>query len=463
MSKHTSHLIILLVATAFFMEYIDSTALVTALPTIASDFRVPGNRMGIGITAYMISMAVFIPASGWVAGRYGTRTVFASAVMGFIIASVLCSVSRGLTWFAIMRFVQGMAGAMMVPVGRLAVLKTCEKKDLVNAIAWITTPGLVAPLIGPPLGGLLTTCLSWHWIFFINVPLGLIVFLLATRYLPRRSRGEAVGGRRLDVIGFILSGVALSGLMYGLELCGGNGRALLTAAGVMALSVGLLWLNVRHAARTPSPLIDYSVMRIPAYGTVVAFGLISMMVIGAAPFLLPMMFQDGLSLDALHAGLLLLALMAGNLITKPFTVWMMRRWKGRHILFVNALLLSLATAACALFRAGTPWVLIIGCLFLMGCFRSVQLSMLHTVAYMDVPQARMNDANTIYSTGLQLASGLGIGLGALALRCSEAVSGSAAPLSHYHAAFAFVGAFGLLALIGYSRMKIEHEICESPS
>ena len=194
MKKYISRIVIALVAVAFFMEYIDSTALVTALPLMALDFGVESGRMSIGITSYMISLAVFIPVSGWIADRYGTRSVFAYAVLGFIGTSVLCSLCNSLTQFAFVRFIQGMAGALMVPVGRLAVLKTCDKRDLVNAIAWITTPGLIAPVVGPPIGGFLATYFSWHWIFFLNVPVGLLVFVLAIRYIPKqpvdRQRGN---------------------------------------------------------------------------------------------------------------------------------------------------------------------------------------------------------------------------------------------------------------------------------
>lgn len=451
MKQHTSHIVIALVAVAFFMEYIDSTALVTALPQMAADFGVESGRMSIGITAYMISLAVFIPVSGWVADRYGTRSVFAYAVLGFIGTSVLCSLCRGLMQFAVVRFLQGVAGAMMVPVGRLAVLKNCDKGDLVNAIAWITTPGLVAPVIGPPIGGFLATYLSWHWIFFLNIPIGLLVFLLAIRYVPRQPADRQRG--RLDVPDFLLSALSLSGVMYSLELLGGDAADLLLPLSLLSVCVCLFAFSIRRSLRSPSPLIDYSVMRVPTYSVTIVYGTLSMMVIGAAPFLLPLLFQDGLHFNAFHSGLLLLSLMLGNLVTKPFTVWMMHHWRIKHILFLNALLLSLSTAACAFFDVSSPIIAIIICLFLMGSFRSVQLSTLHTVAYVDVPQQKMSSANTLYSTALQLASGLGVGLGALALRVSSAVSSVSGSLVRYQLSFVLIAAVGLAALVGYGRMK----------
>ncbi len=451
MKQHVSRIVIALVAVAFFMEYIDSTALVTALPQMAANFGVESGRMSVGITAYMVSLAVFIPVSGWAADRYGTRSLFAYAVLGFIGASVLCSLCHSLTQFAIVRFAQGIAGAMMVPVGRLAVLKNCDKRDLVNAIAWITTPGLIAPVVGPPVGGFLATYLSWRWIFFLNIPIGLLVFALAIQYIPKQPANKLRG--KLDVSDFLLNALSLSGLMYSLELLGSNDADFARALALLLACFLLFALSVRHSLHSRSPLIDYSVMSVPTYSVTITYGMLSMMVIGATPFLLPLLFQEGLHFNAFHSGLLLLSLMLGNLITKPFTVWMMHRWRIKHILFFNALLLSLSTAACALFNAAFPVFAIIGVLFLMGSFRSVQLSTLHTVAYADVPQQKMSSANTLYSTALQLASSLGVGLGALALRCAASASATPYALENYQRSFVLIAAVGLVALIGYGGMS----------
>lgn len=453
MKKYISRIVIALVAVAFFMEYIDSTALVTALPLMALDFGVESGRMSIGITSYMISLAVFIPVSGWIADRYGTRSVFAYAVLGFIGTSVLCSLCNSLTQFAFVRFIQGMAGALMVPVGRLAVLKNCDKRDLVNAIAWITTPGLIAPVVGPPIGGFLATYFSWHWIFFLNVPVGLLVFVLAIRYIPKQPVDRQRG--KLDIPDFLLSALSLSGMMYSLELLGNNVSSFVRPLILLFLCILLFAFNIRRSLHASLPLIDYSVMRVPTYSVTIIYGTLSMMVIGAAPFLLPLLFQDGLHFNAFHSSLLLLSLMLGNLTTKPFTVWMMHHWRIKYILFLNALLLSLSTAACALFKASSPVFAIIVCLFLMGCFRSVQLSTLHTVAYMDVPQQMMSSANTLYSTTLQLASGLGIGIGALALRFVASTSVNPHSLAHYQLSFVLIAIVGLIALIGYGKMEPE--------
>lgn len=241
--------------------------------------------------------------------------------------------------------------------------------------------------------------------------------------------------------------------MYSLELLGGDAADFLLPLSLLSVCVCLFAFSVRRSLRSSSPLIDYSVMRVPTYSVTIVYGTLSMMVIGAAPFLLPLLFQDGLHFNAFHSGLLLLSLMLGNLVTKPFTVWMMHHWRIKHILFLNALLLSLSTAACAFFDVSSPIIAIIICLFLMGSFRSVQLSTLHTVAYVDVPQQKMSSANTLYSTALQLASGLGVGLGALALRVSSAVSAVSGSLVRYQLSFVLIAAVGLAALVGYGRMK----------
>lgn len=445
------NMIIILVAVVFFMEYLDSTALVTALPQMATDFRVASSDLGIGITSYMMAMAIFIPISGWMAERFGVRLVFSGAVMGFILFSMSCAFCHDVMMFALMRFLQGMSGAMMVPVGRLAVLECCGKKDLVSAIAWITTPGLVAPVVGPVVGGALTTWLSWHWIFFVNIPIGIIIFILSLRYMPQ-GLSHAVK-RKLDKIGFLLSTFAFAFIMYGLEVMGGGGLALTKGIAILVVGILLLAIHVFHSYHAVSPIIDYSVMRINSFGIPMSWGILSIMVIGAAPYLLPLMFQDALHFNAFHSGLMLLALMLGNLLTKPTTVWMMHRWTFRNILLINALLLSISTACCAFIGNVFSLPLSLVCLFLMGCFRSIQFSTLHTLAYQEVPQALMSSANTIYSTMLQLAAGLGIAMGTLALRGAFLMWPSASTLTHFHLSFILIGGMGLISLVGYGKLK----------
>lgn len=447
-----SQIIIALVATAFFMEFLDATAITTALPQMAASFNTDSGSMSLGITAYMMALAVFIPVSGWIADRFGMRSVFASAVIGFIISSVLCSFSQNLTQFTLARILQGIAGAMMVPVGRLAVLRSCKKTDLVSAIAYITWPGLVAPIIGPPLGGFLTTYFSWHWIFYLNIPLGLIVVALTFKYMTNEAGEEK---KPLDIPGFVLSGGALAGFMYSLELLGGSKSNYALAIGLLLVSLFLLKLNASHALRSSHPLIDYSVLRIPTYAVTISYGALSMMVIGAAPFLLPLMFQEGLGMNPFESGLIFLALMVGNLAIKPATIWITHHWGFKYVLIVNCVLLSVSTAACALFTPDTTHFLIMINLFFMGCFRSMQFSSLNTLAFADVPAKQMSSANTLFSTMQQVSAGMGIALGALVLRLSSLFdqTNENTSLENFCVTLFIIGLLGFISLIGFIKMN----------
>lgn len=447
-----SQIIIILVATAFFMEFLDATAITTALPQMAASFHTDSGSMSLGITAYMMALAVFIPISGWIADRFGMRSVFASAVIGFILSSILCSFSQNLAQFTGARILQGIAGAMMVPVGRLAVLRTCKKSELVSAIAYITWPGLVAPIIGPPLGGFLTTYLTWHWIFYLNIPFGLLVVFFTLKYMPNESSNEK---RPLDIPGFLLSGGALAGIMYSLELCGSGKNEYALAILLLFVSLLMLKLNSSHALRSSHPLIDYSVLRIPTYSVTIFYGALSMMVIGAAPFLLPLMFQEGLGMNPFESGLLFLALMVGNLVIKPATIWITRHWGFKYVLIVNCTLLSVSTAVCALFTAETSHLIILFNLFLMGCFRSMQFSSLNTLAFADVPAPQMSSANTLFSTIQQVSAGMGIALGALVLRISTLFNQTSAGISlnNYRETLFVIGIFGFVSLIGFIKMN----------
>lgn len=452
MQIKTSRIIIILVATAFFMEFLDATAITTALPQMAASFNTDSGSMSLGITAYMMALAVFIPVSGWVADRFGMRSVFLSAVTGFIISSVLCSFSQNLTQFTVARILQGIAGAMMVPVGRLAVLRTCRKSELVNAIAYITWPGLVAPIIGPPLGGFLTTYFSWQWIFYLNIPFGLLVAFCTYKYMPNESSEEK---RALDIPGFLLSGGALAGIMYSLELLGSGKHEYMLAIILLLISLFMLKLNSSHALRSNNPLIDYSVLHIQTYSVTIFYGALSMMVIGAAPFLLPLMFQEGLGMNPFESGLIFLALMTGNLVIKPATIWITYRWGFKYVLIVNCTLLSISTAVCALFTPDTSHFFIIFNLFLMGCFRSMQFSSLNTLAFADVPARQMSSANTLFSTMQQVSAGMGIALGALVLRLSGLINNETGgtTLDNYRETLFVIGIFGFLSLIGFIKMN----------
>ncbi|ELI7917813.1 MFS transporter [Yersinia enterocolitica] len=437
----------LLVAGAFFMENLDATVIVTAMPQMASAFAVHPIDMNIGISAYILTLTVFIPASGWIANRFGARNVFTTAMVIFTLASVLCALSADLATFTAARVLQGFGGAMMVPVGRLIVLRNTSKADLIKAIATITWPGLVAPILGPPVGGFLTTYASWHWIFILNVPLGMLGLWLAWRLIPEESPQNETP---FDMLGFLLTGSACFSLMFGLELF--NHQTLSHWVPLLCISASLLLggLAVYHAKRQITPLIDLWALRIKSYSVTIWSGSLYRIAIGAVPFLLPLLFQIGFGMSAFHAGLLVLAVFAGNLMMKPFTSSILYRFRFRSTLLVNGLLNAVTIFSCALITPETPYVLIILLLFVSGLTRSMQFTALNTLAYSEIPASKMGGANTFSNMIQQLAMGLGIAIGALALRIAEwfhPYRAGMIPLENFQIAFVVIGVVALLSIV----------------
>ncbi|WP_342324843.1 MFS transporter [Kosakonia sp. BYX6] len=409
----------LLVAGAFFMEFIDGTVIATALPDMAKTFGVEAVALNIGISAYLITLAVLIPASGWIADRFGARNVFSIALAIFTIASVLCGLSTNVDMFVSMRILQGVGGALMVPVGRLAVLRTTPKHQLITAIATLTWPALVAPIIGPPLGGFITHYADWRWIFFINVPLGILAIALALRIIPNIREEER---RPFDLAGFISTAVAMVSLVYAMEALGSEHPQGLLTFGLLALGAVTMVFTLRHFLRAKWPMIRLDAMQVPTFRVTMYGGSLFRASISAVPFLLPLLFQVGFGMDPFHAGLLVLAVFAGNLSIKPATTPLIR-WLGfKKLLLINGALNVLALVACALLTSHTPAWLTFVILYLGGVFRSVQFTGVSTLAFSDVPSPQMSYANTLFSTATQLAVGLGITLGAIGIRIGEHVS-----------------------------------------
>ncbi len=439
--------IALLVAGAFFMELLDGTIIATALPQMAASFRTNPIDLNIGMTAYMLAVAVFLPASGWVADRFGSRTVFATAIVVFSVASILCGLSGGLETFTAARILQGMGGAMMVPVGRLAVLNHTPKTELMRSIAYITWPSLAAPIIGPPLGGFIATYASWHWIFFLNVPIGVAGVVLALALLPDHKSPEQ---KPLDGLGFALTAPALFGLMYGFDLVGRPGSTLQTTLLFLVGGSIAAAAAVRHARRHPHPLLDLSVLKVPTYAVTTWGGSMFRIAIGAAPFLLPLLFQIGFGRNAFVSGLLVLSLFAGNVAMKPLTTRILRRFGFRRVLIANGLALGVSIAACAFFSASTPTIPIVIVLFASGMSRSLQFTALNTLAFADIPKSQMSGANTLASMVQQLNAGLGIAGGALALRLALLFglrSGEGLVSDDFRVAFVVVGGVACLGVL----------------
>jgi EmrB/QacA subfamily drug resistance transporter len=433
----------LIVASALFMQNLDSTVVATALPAMAKAFDVAPVSMNIVITSYLVSLAAFIPASGWVADRYGARTVFRAAIIVFTLASVLCGISQSLVMLVAARILQGMGGAMMVPVGRLLLLRRVGKADLVAAMSWLTMPALLGPVIGPPVGGFLVTTLSWHWIFDINIPIGIIGVILVTRFIREDERVEAA---HFDILGQILAGIGMAGLIMGLSSFGRGALPLPAAVGLTVIGAAAAVGYAIHARRSAHPLLDITLLRIPTFATSVVAGSLFRIGIGSMPFLLPLMLQLGFGLSPLRSGLITFVSAAGALTVKPIAKPMLRRFGFRALLSVNAALSAAAVAVTAAFRPGWPILAIWGVLLVGGVFRSLQFTAYNTIAYADIPPSRMSQATSLYSTLQQLSLTMGVTLGAAALAVFGVVTGQSHPgLAAFSAAFLIVAAVMLPA------------------
>ena len=438
----------LLVAGAFFMEFLDGTVIATALPDMARDFGVTAVELNIGISAYLITLAVLIPASGWIADRFGARAIFTLALAIFTLASVFCGLSTEVHIFVAMRILQGVGGALMVPVGRLAVLRTTPKHQLIKAIATLTWPALVAPIIGPPLGGFITRYASWHWIFFINVPLGLAAIILSLRIIPDIRETER---RSFDLSGFITTSVAMVSLVTAMERLGDRQPQIWPTLALAALGFGCLLYSIRHFRRAAAPMGRLDALQVPTFRVTMYGGSLFRASISAVPFLLPLLFQVGFGMDPFHSGLLVLAVFVGNLTIKPATTPLIR-WLGfRRLLLINGALNVCSLLACALLTPQTPVWAIILILYLGGVFRSIQFTGVSTLAFADVPAAQMSDANTLFSTASQLAVGLGITLGAIGIRLGEQVGDwlhlTELPGISFRLSFVFIALICLVGMI----------------
>jgi EmrB/QacA subfamily drug resistance transporter len=405
----------LIVGCALFMEMLDSTVISTALPAIAHSMHEDPIRLNLAITSYLLSLAVFIPVSGWMADRYGSRTVFRTAIALFTLGSILCGVSQSLSQLVGARIVQGFGGAMMVPVGRLIVLKTIPKSELVQAMSYLTVPAVLGPVVGPPVGGFIVTYYSWRWIFFINVPISFVGITLVTMFIENIHEEDVPP---LDLGGFILTGLGLAGLVFGFEMLG---RGVLPVGLVMCLLAGgglCSGAYVVHARRTRFPIIDLALLKIPTFSSATVGGGLFRMGIGALPFLMPMLLQLVFGLTPFASGMITFTGAAGALFMKPTAPPIIRRFGFRNVLVSNGLLSACIMMSYALFRPSTPHSLIIATLLVGGFFRSLQFTALGTLAYADVPPMLMSNASSLSSMAQQLFLSLGVASAALLLHVS---------------------------------------------
>lgn len=410
----------LIVATALFIENMDSTAITTSLPAIAVDLGVEPVALKLALTTYMLALAVFIPISGWVADRFGARPTFMAAIAVFLLGSLACAAADSLGALVGARFLQGMGGAMMVPVGRLVLLRSVPKADLVRALSWLTIPALLGPMLGPPLGGLITTYGNWRYIFLINIPMGLLGIWLAWRHIPLLRQEVAP----LDWRGFVLSASGLALSIFGFATLGRHLVDMWVALACLVTGTVALAAYVAHARRHPHPLLDLGLLRLPTFRVGVLGGSLFRIGIGATPFLLPLMLQTSFGLDPLQSGLLTFTSAAGAMFMKTMAARILQVLGFRRVLVTNALVASALLCGFGLFRADTPYPLIIGVLLVSGCFRSLQFTSLNAIIYAEVGQARMGHASSLAAMVQQVSLAIGVTIGGYALTVASAATGA---------------------------------------
>ncbi|MFD0522807.1 DHA2 family efflux MFS transporter permease subunit [Paractinoplanes durhamensis] len=444
----------LLVAGAYFMEFLDATVIAPAAPHIAADLGIAPVTVNVAITAYVLTIAVLIPISGWLTERFGARRVFALAIAIFTLASAGCAAAVDLPMLVATRVLQGVGGAMMVPVGRLVVIRTTEKTDLVRAVAYLTWPALVAPLLAPALGGFLSEYASWRWIFLINLPLGVVALLLSFRLVPD-VRSDDPGP--LDWRGFLLVAGGIAALVFGLEGVASAHPRWALVIGALLVAAAALTATVVHLLRYRRPLVDLRILRVRTYRVTALGGSVFRAVITAIPFLLPLFFQLGFGWTAAQAGLVVIALFAGNVGIKPATTPLMRRFGIRTVMLVSVLMSAACLVGIAFLQPSTPLVLLLVLLTLSGIFRSVGFTTYNSVAFADVPAERMTGANTLMSTVQELGGGLGVAVGALLVRLGAGVNSAAGSSVDDAYRFAFVLLAVLLVVPAADAFRLPRE------
>jgi EmrB/QacA subfamily drug resistance transporter len=441
-----------LVAVAFFMESLDTTILNTAVPTIAEALKVAPLSMKAVLSSYTLSLAVFIPISGWMADRYGTRRVFASAIGLFTLGSLLCGVSTNIHVLVACRVLQGCGGAMMVPVGRLTIVRTFAKSELIRAMSFVAIPGLVGPMLGPIAGGLIVAYLHWRVIFFVNLPIGLAGLILVYIHLPDyREKSNP-----LDVVGLILFGSGIALLSYVLEVFGEHTLSVGEILGLLAISILLLAGYGLHAAKIPFPLLELSLFRIRTFRAAVGGSFFTRLGIGGIPFILPLLYQVGMGFSPIHSGLLMMPQAIAAMSLKMTMPRILARFGYRGVLISNTVILGLLIMLFATIGAGTPLWLIVAQMFCFGFFSSLQYTSMNTLVYADVSEEQASSASSIASTMQQMSISFGIATASLvtALFIPDRLHSTAPEMIHgIHYGFFVLGGLTILSTVVFGELK----------
>jgi len=440
----------LIVACALLMENLDSTIIATALPTIAQEFGQSPIHLKLALTSYLLALAVFIPASGWLADRLGARLVFRLAILTFVAGSIFCGLSNSIEQIVFARIVQGMGGAMMVPVGRLVILRSVPKHELIGSLAWLTMPALIGPVLGPPVGGFITTYFSWRWIFWINVPIGLLGLFLATLYIP-----NIYGDKRVpfDTKGFLFSAFGLATFVTGSTTFGLDLLPETVVWTFLLVGAALLVAYYFHAKRTPDPILDLTLFRIPTFLYSMLGATLFRIGIGATPFLLPLLLQDGFGMSPFQSGMITFASAVGAFCMKMLAPPLLRRFGFRNILLWNTLIGAASVALPAFFTPATPVSVMFSLLLVSGFFRSLQFTSVSALSFADIPPEKMSRATTMTSVLQQISLSVGVSVGALTLETTMALTGSGLGPSTFWPAFIVVGLIATSAIFPLSRLS----------
>jgi len=436
----------LILAVALFMENMDSTVISTSLAEIARDIGTEPIALKLALTSYYVALAIFIPISSWMADKFGARKVFAWAMGVFILGSVACAVSNSLLTFVLSRFLQGMGGAMMTPVARLVLVRVTPRNQLVNAMAWLSIPGLIGPIVGPPVGGAITTYFSWHWIFLINVPIGLMGVVLVNRFLPEWHRNEP---RKMDFPGFFLAGATFAGWVFGASVL--TLPALPAIYGYAGLALGVVtgFIYLWHYRRAEFPLLDLRVFRLPMFRITVIGGAVFRLGVGATPFLFPLMLQLAFGFTAFQSGMVTFAGAVGAFLAKFFAERVIRVTGFKATLIWATLVTALGIFAQAMYTPETPIPLIFAILISAGFFQSMFWTATNAFVFADVSDKDAGQANVISQVTVQLSLAFGVAVGGAVLEASRLfISRGAEPtLGDFHIAFWVVGAITLVSTV----------------
>ncbi|KKC34658.1 MFS transporter [Devosia psychrophila] len=441
----------LILATALFMENMDSTVIATSLATIAADIGTDPISLKLALTAYLVALAIFIPISSWMADRFGARNVFRVAMLVFVLGSIACAFSNSLLAFVGARFLQGMGGALMTPVARLVLVRSTPRHDLVNAMAWLTIPGLIGPIVGPPFGGFLTTYFSWHWIFLINVPIGILGMALVSRFLPDMIRNAP---RPIDFKGFSLAAPSLALFAFGTSVI--SLPALPPLVGVVAtvVGIGLGYLYVRHALSTDNPLFDLRLLRFPFFRSAVVAGTFFRLGQGAIPFLFPLMLQLSFGYTPFESGMITFASAVGAIIAKFVANAIFVRIGFRLSLSISTAISAGGLLAMGLFTPETAVALIIGILVFVGFWQSIFWTGSNAFVFADIDDKDAGQANVIGQVSTQMSIALGVALGGGMLEASTALRGGELVLADFHFAFMVLSAVCLISTVMFLRLPI---------